>query len=138
MSTISLEIGRWVNDTRPDVINIMLGNEDLNHAFPGVSYVLTYYGSIIKSARKANPKIKIVVSEKTPMFDFEDAGNPRATRTDILLAILVGKNYTQSDRNLHVWKFERGGAWLGRGADDDTVAHYYCRLLQRFHQRHVC
>lgn len=56
------KIAGWVQNTRPDVVQFMLGTNDVNIGKKDDKSIVNAYTSILKSIRAANPKVYIIVS----------------------------------------------------------------------------
>ncbi|KAH8174146.1 GDSL-like lipase/Acylhydrolase family protein [Sarocladium implicatum] len=67
-SDITVYIKGWVQSTKPDIINIMLGNDDFNYGFRTMEGLLGDYEVIVRAARAANPQIKIILNKVIPVF----------------------------------------------------------------------
>ena len=52
----------WVQNTKPDVVQFMLGTNDVNIGKRNVGAVTDAYTTMLKAMRAANPKVKVVVS----------------------------------------------------------------------------
>lgn len=59
------KIAGWVQTTKPDVVQFMLGTNDVNIGKKDDKSILEAYNSILASIRAANPKVFIVVSSST-------------------------------------------------------------------------
>ena len=55
-------IAGWVQNTKPDIVQFMLGTNDVNIGKRDVNTILAAYTSIVGSIRNANPNAKIIVS----------------------------------------------------------------------------
>lgn len=55
-------IAGWVQNTKPDVVQFMLGTNDVNIGKRDANTILTAYTSILGSLRAANPKVSVIVS----------------------------------------------------------------------------
>lgn len=55
-------IAGWVQSTKPDVVQFMLGTNDVNIGKRSASSILDSYTMLITAMRSANPKVKIIVS----------------------------------------------------------------------------
>lgn len=55
-------IAGWVRNTQPDVVNFMLGTNDVNIGKRNQQSILDSYTSILNSIRAANPNVSIIVS----------------------------------------------------------------------------
>lgn len=55
-------IAGWVRDTKPDVVQFMLGTNDVNIGKRNAQSILDSYTSLVGTMRSANPKVKILVS----------------------------------------------------------------------------
>jgi len=51
----------WVQNTKPDVVQFMLGTNDVNIGKHNVSAVVDAYTTMLKAMRAANPKVKVIV-----------------------------------------------------------------------------
>lgn len=56
------KISGWVQNTKPDVVQFMLGTNDVNIGKKDDKSIVNAYTSILQSIRAANPKVYIVVS----------------------------------------------------------------------------
>ena len=56
------KIAGWVQNTKPDVVQFMLGTNDVNIGKKDDKSIVNAYTSILKSIRAANPKVYIIVS----------------------------------------------------------------------------
>ncbi len=52
----------------PDVVSVMLGTNDLSNHGGGSAHAITNLGTIVNSLRAANPNVKILVSQLTPLL----------------------------------------------------------------------
>jgi len=59
-------IAGWVQNTKPDVVNMHLGTNDVNIGKKGVNDILAAYTTIIQSIRSANPNARIIVDKLIP------------------------------------------------------------------------
>lgn len=55
-------IAGWVRDTRPDVVQFMLGTNDVNIGKRGVQSILDSYTMMLQAMRAANPGVRVIVS----------------------------------------------------------------------------
>jgi hypothetical protein len=53
----------WVQNTKPDIVQFMLGTNDVNIGKRQPQAVLDAYTTILNAIRSANPNAKIIVSE---------------------------------------------------------------------------
>lgn len=61
-------IAGWVQNTKPDIVQFMLGTNDVNIGKRNAASILDSYTSLITSMRAANPKVKIIVC--SPLLSF--------------------------------------------------------------------
>ncbi|KAL8369484.1 hypothetical protein RB595_000008 [Gaeumannomyces hyphopodioides] len=59
-------IASWVNTYKPDVLQFMLGTNDVNIGKRNVQAILDSYTTIVNAARSANPSVKIVIDKIIP------------------------------------------------------------------------
>lgn len=55
-------IAGWVRDTKPDVVNFMLGTNDVNIGKRNAQAIVDAYTSILGTLRAANPNVYVIVS----------------------------------------------------------------------------
>lgn len=55
-------IAGWVQSTKPDIVQFMLGTNDVNIGKRQPPAILDAYTSILNTIRSANPNVKIIVS----------------------------------------------------------------------------
>lgn len=55
-------IAGWVQSTKPDIVQFMLGTNDVNIGKRDVNTILASYTTILNAIRNANPRAKIIVS----------------------------------------------------------------------------
>lgn len=72
----------WVQNTKPDIVQFMLGTNDVNIGKHNVQAILDAYTTMLNAMRAANPKVKVIVSChglscNGPNADIDD---PRSTR----------------------------------------------------------
>lgn len=56
-------IAGWVQSTKPDIVQFMLGTNDVNIGKRDVNTILGSYTTIVNAVRQANPQAKIIVSQ---------------------------------------------------------------------------
>ncbi|KAI9150026.1 putative Carbohydrate Esterase Family 3 [Paramyrothecium foliicola] len=56
----------WVQNTKPDIVQFMLGTNDVNIGKRNVQTILDSYTTIINAIRAANPKAKIIIDKIIP------------------------------------------------------------------------
>jgi lysophospholipase L1-like esterase len=66
-------IAGWVRDTKPDVVQFMLGTNDVNIGKRNAQSILDSYTSLVNAIRTANPNVKIIVSYTHAMHSRGDA-----------------------------------------------------------------
>lgn len=54
-------IAGWVQNTKPDVLQFMLGTNDVNIGKRNVQAILDAYTTILTTTRGANPNVKVIV-----------------------------------------------------------------------------
>jgi lysophospholipase L1-like esterase len=54
-------IAGWVRDTKPDVVQFMLGTNDVNIGKRNAQSIQDSYTSLVTAMRAANPKVHIIV-----------------------------------------------------------------------------
>ncbi|ORY05392.1 SGNH hydrolase-type esterase domain-containing protein [Clohesyomyces aquaticus] len=59
-------IAGWVQSTKPDIVQFMLGTNDVNIGKRSASSILDSYTSLITAMRAANPKVKIIIDKLIP------------------------------------------------------------------------
>ncbi|PVH97031.1 carbohydrate esterase family 3 protein [Periconia macrospinosa] len=59
-------IAGWVQNTKPDVVQFMLGTNDVNIGKRNVQSILDSYTALITAMRAANPKVKIIIDKMIP------------------------------------------------------------------------
>ncbi|KAK7960347.1 GDSL-like Lipase/Acylhydrolase [Apiospora saccharicola] len=59
-------IAGWVQNTRPDVLQFMLGTNDVNIGKRGVQAILDAYTTILTTTRGANPNVKVIIDKMIP------------------------------------------------------------------------
>lgn len=65
-------IAGWVRDTKPDVVQFMLGTNDVNIGKRNANSILESYTSLANAMRAANPKVKIIVSRIRLLYRIEN------------------------------------------------------------------
>lgn len=60
------DIAGWVQNTKPDIVQFMLGTNDVNIGKRNVQSILDSYTSILGSLRAANPKVKVIIDKMIP------------------------------------------------------------------------
>lgn len=55
-------IAGWVQNTRPDIVQFMLGTNDVNIGRRSVQSILESYTIMLNAMRSANPRVKVIVS----------------------------------------------------------------------------
>lgn len=55
-------IAGWVQSTKPDIVQFMLGTNDVNIGKRNVQSILDSYTTMLNAMRAANPKVKVIVS----------------------------------------------------------------------------
>jgi lysophospholipase L1-like esterase len=55
-------IAGWVRDTKPDVVQFMLGTNDVNIGKRNAQSIQDSYTGLVTALRAANPKVHIIVS----------------------------------------------------------------------------
>lgn len=55
----------WVQSTTPDIVQFMLGTNDVNIGKRNVQSILDSYTTMLNAMRAANPKVKVIVSHGT-------------------------------------------------------------------------
>ena len=55
-------IAGWVQSSKPDVVQFMLGTNDVNIGKRDANAILNAYTSILGSLRAANPSVSVIVS----------------------------------------------------------------------------
>jgi len=58
----------WVQNTKPDVVQFMLGTNDVNIGKRDANTIVEAYTSILASLRAANPNVSVIVSSS--VLDF--------------------------------------------------------------------
>ncbi|KAH8878749.1 carbohydrate esterase family 3 protein [Thozetella sp. PMI_491] len=56
----------WVQNTKPDVVQFMLGTNDVNIGKRDAGTILDAYTSILGSLRAANPKVSVIIDKLIP------------------------------------------------------------------------
>ncbi|KAK0387522.1 hypothetical protein NLU13_3768 [Sarocladium strictum] len=56
----------WVQNTKPDIVQFMLGTNDVNIGKRDVNTILAAYTTIIGAIRNANPNAKIIIDKLIP------------------------------------------------------------------------
>ncbi|KAK4442200.1 NAD(P)H-quinone oxidoreductase subunit N [Podospora aff. communis PSN243] len=56
----------WVQNTKPDVVNFMLGTNDVNIGKRDANTILNAYTSILGSLREANPNVFVIIDKMIP------------------------------------------------------------------------
>lgn len=56
----------WVQNTKPDIVQFMLGTNDVNIGKRNVQTILDSYGTIVNAIRAANPRAKIIIDKLIP------------------------------------------------------------------------
>ncbi|KLU90839.1 hypothetical protein MAPG_09365 [Magnaporthiopsis poae ATCC 64411] len=59
-------IAGWVGTTKPDVLQFMLGTNDVNIGKRSAQSILDSYTAILNAARAANPKVNVIVDKIIP------------------------------------------------------------------------
>ncbi|KXJ89492.1 SGNH hydrolase-type esterase domain-containing protein [Microdochium bolleyi] len=59
-------IAGWVQSTKPDIVQFMLGTNDVNIGKRDVNTILSSYTTILNAIRNANPKAKIIIDKLIP------------------------------------------------------------------------
>jgi len=59
-------IAGWVQSTKPDIVQFMLGTNDVNIGKRDVNTILASYTTILNAIRSANPKAKIIIDKLIP------------------------------------------------------------------------
>ncbi|KAK8013274.1 hypothetical protein PG991_009545 [Apiospora marii] len=59
-------IAGWVQNTRPDVLQFMLGTNDVNIGKRNVQAILDAYTTILTTTRGANPNVKVIIDKLIP------------------------------------------------------------------------
>ncbi|KAM7193794.1 carbohydrate esterase family 3 protein [Naviculisporaceae sp. PSN 640] len=59
-------IAGWVRTTQPDVVNFMLGTNDVNIGKRNQQSILDSYTSILNSLRAANPNVSVIIDKMIP------------------------------------------------------------------------
>lgn len=52
----------WVQNTKPDIVQFMLGTNDVNIGHRNVDSIIGSYTIMLNAMRAANPRVKIIVS----------------------------------------------------------------------------
>ncbi len=117
----------WVQNTKPDVVQFMLGTNDVNIGKRDANTILDAYTSILGSLRAANPKVSVIVSflVEFPMkcIRISDRSFRRRDKIDKLIPT------SWSDKTIEAVNT----AIPGWAAQHNTfpVLYYGCRLLSR-------
>jgi lysophospholipase L1-like esterase len=56
------DLAGWLQNTKPDIIQFMLGTNDVNIGKRNVQSILDSYTSMLTTMRAANPKVRVIVS----------------------------------------------------------------------------
>ncbi|KAK4039824.1 family 3 putative carbohydrate esterase [Parachaetomium inaequale] len=56
----------WVQDTKPDIIQFMLGTNDVNIGKRNVQSILDSYTTMLNAMRAANPRVKVIIDKLIP------------------------------------------------------------------------
>jgi hypothetical protein len=56
----------WVQNTKPDVVQFMLGTNDVNIGKRNVQTILDSYTTILNALRAANPNVKVIIDKLIP------------------------------------------------------------------------
>ncbi|KFA80612.1 hypothetical protein S40288_10051 [Stachybotrys chartarum IBT 40288] len=59
-------IAGWVQNTRPDIVQFMLGTNDVNIGRRSVQSILESYTIMLNAMRSANPRVKVIVDRLIP------------------------------------------------------------------------
>ncbi|KAK8091489.1 carbohydrate esterase family 3 protein [Apiospora hydei] len=59
-------IAGWVQSTKPDVLQFMLGTNDVNIGKRNVQAILDAYTTILTTTRGANPNVKVIIDKLIP------------------------------------------------------------------------
>lgn len=66
-------IAGWVQSTKPDVLQFMLGTNDVNIGKRNVQTILDAYTAILTATRGANPNVKVIVCTCSHSFLFHSS-----------------------------------------------------------------
>ncbi|KAK4119028.1 carbohydrate-binding module family 1 protein [Parathielavia appendiculata] len=56
----------WVQNTKPDIVQFMLGTNDVNIGKRNVQTILDSYTTMLNAMRAANPRVKVIVDKLIP------------------------------------------------------------------------
>ncbi len=74
----------WVQNTKPDIVQFMLGTNDVNIGKHDVQAIIDSYTTMLNAMRGANPKVKVIVSRGTayplPLTSPESNANAHLSR----------------------------------------------------------
>ncbi|CAI6339953.1 unnamed protein product [Periconia digitata] len=59
-------IAGWVQNTKPDVVQFMLGTNDVNIGKRNQQSILDSYTALVKAMRAANPNVKVIIDKMIP------------------------------------------------------------------------
>ncbi|KAK4163942.1 carbohydrate esterase family 3 protein [Cladorrhinum sp. PSN259] len=59
-------IAGWVKSTKPDIVNFMLGTNDVNIGKRDANTILNAYTSILTAIRSANPNVSVIIDKMIP------------------------------------------------------------------------
>lgn len=59
-------IAGWLQNTKPDIVQFMLGTNDVNIGKRNAQSILDSYTSMLNSMRAANPKVKVIIDKLIP------------------------------------------------------------------------
>ncbi|KAK8075932.1 cellulose-binding protein [Apiospora phragmitis] len=59
-------IAGWVQSTKPDILQFMLGTNDVNIGKRGVQAILDAYTTILSATRSVNPNVKVIIDKLIP------------------------------------------------------------------------
>ncbi|KAK0732470.1 SGNH hydrolase-type esterase domain-containing protein [Apiosordaria backusii] len=56
----------WVQNTKPDIVQFMLGTNDVNIGKRNVQSILDSYTTMLNAMRAANPRVKVIIDKLIP------------------------------------------------------------------------
>jgi lysophospholipase L1-like esterase len=57
----------WVQNTKPDIVQFMLGTNDVNIGKRNAQSIIDSYTTMLNAMRAANPNVKVIVSYPSPL-----------------------------------------------------------------------